>query len=441
MYYTIGIIIMSRELINRFNSKQFVDYELRQGLNINSVEQILYDQSAFAKRITPEATLIRDNVILSQNSLELGGESFTNYYDLVFDPVDPTLGTVVESSSHPYFLRRTIINNPTLISSINAGFFFLCDESRYQPQDPTYNFCMRAGQVIGLPATNRPAVYISDGILHAKNIKAKGIININNQSFQWVGSKTEHSIDEPSVVLYNSASCRIQHIPTVKTGTKRILDEDTNFTPENPHAIDIVVRTDQKGNLRVQDITRGGKTNLFSGNFILHVLDIDIGQILPGDIVIPDLLDGIKLSSVDSAVTIGPSIFDFENMHDSEINYDCSLGSNPPFTERRMARSIIYMDKQDKLHFGLFDGAPKAQYFQGVTPQEVFNILRGNQIKWAYFLDPGQSSKLALRKDGQVFVYGNTHYLRWPKKSNHPFLWTPLNGRMITSSISLYQKG
>lgn len=431
---------MARQFFESFNQKQIDSYKEEMGVEIPDVESLRTDQSPFEVREKSESREIIGGALFSQGAIELGDDAFTNFYDLSSTAESKSVAPEIITSNHNLSLKRLLINDENTIGALNAGFFHLVDEGTYTPVDPTYNLCIREGSIVGLPASDRPAVFSSGNSFKAKDVQARGTVGIGSSEYEWVGARAGHVDDMQGnqIVLYNSACCTVRHIQSEKTGTKRVLDEQLNFTPQEIDVFDVVVLADDDGTLRIKEVVVGGHTNLFAGNFILQVRGGDAGRFQASSLVRPLTLDGIDLASIGSAVSVGPSVHHFLDKHDHEINHDLSLGERPPFEQRRMARSVIYKDTGGGIHIRMFDGAPRTQHFQGITPQETALLLPKETVQWAYHLDPGQSSRLAVKEqDGKVATFGNQHYVRWPKKQERPFLWSPSNGRRVPSAIVL----
>ena len=214
-----------------------------------------------------------------------------------------------------------------------------------------------------------------------------------------------------------------------------MLDETASKTSKSAGVMDVVCEERDK-QLIVTETRRGGGTAVASGNFVLQGVASILQDVSLGDVVTINYRD-LDLENIKSAITIGPSVTHFEHEDDHLINHDKSLGDNPPFTNRRMARSVVYKTKEN-IVFEIFDGAPKTKLFKGVTPKEVAEILNQEclDLEWAYFLDPGQSARLAVRHpDNTIEGFGNRHYVRWPKLPNHPYVWAGEHGREVPSVV------
>ncbi len=431
---------MSEKYFNSFADKQIKIYKEKTGKKIPNLESTLSDTSPFELPVEKEIREIFPGVIFTQEKIDLGSKNFTNAYDLSLKSNFPGNVVKVYTRKSPLYLKRLLINEPEILGAINAGFFYLVDKSNISPVDFNLNLCIRDKGIIGLPVADRPIVFTNENGVQVIEITAQGKIRIGSETFTWTGAKSRKLKADKNhdAVLYNSACCTIKHI-TNDNKTKRVLDEDSNFTPKNDHATDLVIG-ENNGELQVQRINKGGNTNYFDGNFIFQFTNKNIANIKLGDVATIETIDTLDVSNINDAITIGPNVYHFQNHEDHEINHDESLGSNPPFTERRMARSVLYKDKNGDVHFKIFDGVPKSSNFNSVTPQEVITIIPRETVQWAYYLDPGQSSKLAIKDENKISVFGNAHYLRLPQDSRKPYIWSPINGRKVSSAIVIAKK-
>lgn len=428
---------MSIELIQEFNRKQAEGYSRKIGQKFSGDTQFLLSQEPFAIRAQPSVKQLRSGVNLTTASYDLPSGSFTNSYDLAFASDDQSLAVKVDSKPRLYSIRRMLINDRRIIASINGGFFFLADSAQFQPSEYSYNLCIRDKKVVSLPSADRAAVISKDGKIDVVELKAAGNLRIGKGSVDWVGKNSDSAGPlNNSAVLYNSACCEVQHMPSERTGQARVLIAEKNFTPKTKDGFDLVINSDKNG-LVVSSLNTGGNTNYFAGAFVLQIQNQDPAKYKPGDRVDPEHVDFLPLNDIDSAITIGPSVKHFLKNTDHPINSDSSLGSHPPFVDKPLARSIIYKTSDGVVHFRIFDGAPRTELFKGVTPSWLANNMPVNHAEWMYDLDPGQSTRLVVREDGEVSSYGNSHYMRWPKSENTTFLWSGANGRLVPSSISL----
>jgi hypothetical protein len=202
-----------------------------------------------------------------------------------------------------------------------------------------------------------------------------------------------------------------------------------------------VVCSKVAGQIEVVDVVEGGGSSVLEGNFIFQVSRSTAELFTEGQFVCVRELDSIDVKKISSGVTVGPSVKDFSNDENHDINNDSSLGDDPPFLNNRKARSVVIKRSDGGVTFEVFDGVPKSEKFQGVTPYEVFELVYGSSaddIDWAYHLDPGQSARMEVRHgDGEIKGYGNKHYVRWPKKESHPYVWAGTHGRAVPTFITI----
>jgi hypothetical protein len=139
----------------------------------------------------------------------------------------------------------------------------------------------------------------------------------------------------------------------------------------------------------------------------------------------------------DAAVSAGPFL-DAADFAAHPINGDPSLGSRAPFTDRRMARLVLYQDPRGRTHLRLFDGRPGSRRFAGVTPAEARDAIAADTgSRWGCFLDPGQTARICLTGPDGLTSYGNRHYLQWPANTTDRFTWVPGTGRPVSSIITV----
>lgn len=367
---------------------------------------------------------IAPGVIMSAHSLELGGGDYTNVYDVL---VTPESGARLELLSFPNPRKPTNIfrNTPDLVAIANASFFYIIDDTdfvaRQGPKDGTLNWCVRDGVLMGLPSADRPALFEIDGELYGREVQARGELTLNGQTLQWHGGqKIMHApkdtwnevYDPEQIVVFNSACTTITKESESMHGL-RMLDKETYFTPKHPDAVALAVSLDENNEFRVQKIQHGGNMGLFDGHFILHVPKhlFESLQIKEGSVVSPISVDGIPLERVNSALTVGPSVKDYQmHMTERPIDTDKSFGQPPPFSEsQRYARTIVFKDPSG-IHMRLYDAVPVSTHFRGISPKEIAQNL-SEDVEWSFFCDGGQSSLIGTRnQEGDVECIGNYHY-------------------------------
>ena len=225
------------------------------------------------------------------------------------------------------------------------------------------------------------------------------------------------------------------------------MQDALNLTPQRQGFIDMVVAPDQEGVLRVSNMRPAGGTDFFEGSFTLQVpRDIVVDGVTVGTEVQPLTLDGLNLTEIQSAMTVGPMVHHFLNNDDHLVNYDSSLGTFPPFDpSARYARSAMYEGQDGRVHMVVFDAAPYSDFMKGVTPREAARIIP-QDARWAVFVDGGQSSRLTFRRSlgGEIDSRGNRQYVRLHKlykTSRTPtpgnYLWSG-RGREVPSTIEVY---
>lgn len=400
-------------------------YAARFGIPPDKVRYAPLNPDWFATRVeAPWVKEVAPGVMLSASFLSLGGEDYTNVYDLCVLPESP-VEVGLMSFSQPKKPTHIFRDNPDLVALANASFFFITDEmdeiARQGPKEGTLNWCMRDGIIFGLPSTDRPALFEIDGKLHGKDLKARGEIDIAGERVSWVGGQRimhapreewSRLYDPEETVLFNSGCSSIG-----KKGrpgfAMRTLETETYFTPEHADAVSLAVSPDEGGTLKVVAVKEGGGMGLFDGHFILQVpkrLFETLG-VTEGTAISPATLDGIELSKVTSALTVGPSVFDYvEHQEERDIDHDRSFGQPPPFSEnKRYARTVVFKDGTG-LHIRLYDAVSPSAHFSGISPKEIAEHLKDG-IEWAFFCDGGQTALIGTRDETGVPVFdGNAHY-------------------------------
>ncbi len=437
-----------------------------EAVSYDEAEKLIKDPETFAKRIEAESRELQPGLELTQETIELGEGHFANKYDLKFG-VDSRANIITGTDffyQHRLFhpKNRNSIQYGTPAAVINGPFFYLEDEkTENAPQELMYNLNIRNGKVIGLPSASREAIMVNlDGKLQAKKLLARGSIQICNNDIDWVGGeavahrRTDISeyADSNTTILFNSACCTIAYDDPKDKKSLRRLRKDLNQTPIREGVDDLVVSVNpDNGELYISEINEGGGTDFFKGTFILQTNKQNSHLVKVGSVVEPTFIDDVRLSDVASAITVGPSVHHFLENSDHDINHDQSLGTFPPFSpNQRYARSIAYEDTDGFFHFVVFDAVPRSQYMKGVTPHEAAKNIPKN-VKWAVFLDGGQSSRITYVNDpktGDIGANGNTQYLRLHERhksgqglldaeGEHQYLWSR-KGRPVPSVISVH---
>jgi hypothetical protein len=364
---------------------------------------------------------------------------FTNVYDIVCEPGAATAR--IHVSDRPVE-PKTTEQADGAVATTSAGFFFLTDQASGAPRQASLNLAISDGRITSLPVVDREAVMSRDGVLSADHVRAEGDFAINGAHATWTGSRTGRIAD---CYVYGNGNAVITHLRDQATGTSRVLDEASRLTPAIPeeergHLIDVGFMAAEDGGFRSVTTSETGGLDIFSHDIVARCPS---GHI---DINGENKLDILRIGSIrgdnlpDSAVSVGPSL-DTEDFAAHPINHDPSLGSQPPFTERRMARLVLYEDLENKTHLRLFDGRPGSSDFRGVTPSEAKDSIAADTgYRWGCFLDPGQTAKMWVEEQGTPTSYGNRHYLRWPQHDKDGFTWVPDKGRPIPSFITIHQR-
>jgi len=402
---------------------------------LSELQKELFRLGIIGKKIPKKSEKLINSVTFTQESIELDDRCFTNSYDLSYDTRDSLTLPSIRSRASPFALYE-LFNNKNVVGAINAGFFYLVDECCQYPQQAAYDLCIRDNQIFGLPLADRAALLEVDFKLFTRKLNATGTISIDGKDFTWKGLKS-HKNEGTDFILFNSSFCSVKHKECPKTGTKRILEESSIYTPLDESITDVLVGYDRE-NLIIKRIKRGGLCNIFDGNFVLRFANNRNCCFKVGMKVKPKFVDGQNLDLVNSGITIGPSVYHFENNDDHEINHDTCHGSKKPtYSERKLAMSMIYEDMANKIHLRIFDGVPAIENFTGITAKEIGHIIPRNETKRAYLLDPGQSSKMVVREGRSgVVAYGNAlssppFFGQWfvnglLVKSHPKFLWRHL---------------
>lgn len=236
--------------------------------------------------------------------------------------------------------------------------------------------------------------------------------------------------------MFGNGNVVINHMQDDTNGSVRVLDEYSRYTPviDRDGTIDIGFVYRDDGLFSSTKISHTGMMDIFTNDIIVRCSDkYSAEQIEMKVHTIGSLTLG---SSLDGALSVGPML-DVDNFNDHSINSDASLGNKPPFIDRPMARTLLY-EMDGMVHVRLFDGRPGSEAFNGVTPKEAVDLVKGGgDFEWGCFLDPGQTAKLCIRNEDAIESYGNRHYLKWPSKPGGKYTWTPNVGRPVASAITL----
>jgi hypothetical protein len=367
---------------------------------------------------------------------ELGEAAFCNVYDITWERA------AAAASLH---VAACPVEPPSVepargaLVTATAGFSFLADRSSGMPRQASLNLAVSEGRIVSLPVADREAVISRAGALSVAHVRASGLLSLNGTVLTWTGSRTGRTAD---CYAYGNGNAVISHRAHPVTGTARVLDEPSRLTPPIPPGqtmADIGFMAAGGGGFRAMAVSRGGRMDIFSHDIALRC---------PAALVKPGRPNEMRILQVgclrgddlpDSAVSAGPPL-GCPDLTAHPVNHDLSLGSLPPFADRRMARMVLYSDRDNRIHLRLFDGRPGSAAFPGVTPTEARDVIAADTgYQWGCFLDPGQTAKLWVHDEHGPASYGNRHYLRWPEDAAGAFGWIPDKGRPVASFITLRQ--
>lgn len=378
-------------------------------------------------------TELRAQVDFHAFSLAMGNGQFTNVYDVSAPAAHAE--TSIHVHTKPTDVYSFANHQQIPAATISGGFFFLADEYGRAPRQAALNTAIHNGNIRSLPVVDREALTINQGAISGQQLAALGELSIGDRTHSWAGSLTKH---EAEFRLFGNGNATIRHVAAAQTGSRRVLDESTRFTPKlnEEGMVDIGLIHTQANHFVRTTISRQGGLDIFAHDAVLR----GPAEVLTSatDEVIFRSLGNLALDKPSlSAISVGPSLHtaDF-SAH--PINADHSLGDKPPFLDVPMARTMLYRTDDDRLHLRLFDGRPGSPVFPGVTPAEALKLTEDEgTITWGYFLDPGQTAKLCIQAMGRRFSFGNAHYLQWPSAPGEPFTWAPYRGRPDASVITL----
>jgi hypothetical protein len=362
---------------------------------------------------------VRPGVWLKKKPINFLDGSFTNVYNLSWDEKHSNVIPNILSSNTPYHLYDQIKNDPYTIATVTGGFFFLADIYDSTPKDICLNFCVRDGEIFGLPSWDRPIAYIKNDQLHTYEAKANGIIKIGSKKLEWIGSNSE--LAKKKAVLYNSKSVEVIKFRDPKTNIQLgMLDNENIHTPKGEVLTDLVVNKVGK-KLKITKINKGGGTHFFQGNFIIQIKGSANFNV--GEEVTPLTVDGLSLEGITSGITTNKSVWD-------------PFFLDPVRKDRRDARTVLAKDINGHIHFIVFDGSKYVPGFNGVSAEMITPYLSRERYEWAYFLDGGGSARLVTKnEENKLGIHANEFLFK--KVDNNTFLWDWEKGRTLASSLSL----
>ncbi|MEU4802859.1 hypothetical protein [Actinosynnema sp. NPDC023587] len=407
------------------------------GYRVADIQSIATRQDAFAVRVGARRDEPADGLRFTSRTVELGDGAFTNSFEL---HVDLDRCAVEAASSATGFHLRDVVDPPTVLAAVSGSFSFISDDPGYQPLEPCLDFCCRAGAVVSLPTATKPAFVVHGGVPAVRPLRATGVLSVGGRRFDWIGSKLVPGglpRRPGELVVFGAANCRVLYAASERTGFLRFVDRAGNTTPATPAAVDFVVSPTSEGHA-VTGVHRGGRADLFAGAYVLRGHAALADAVRVGDPVRVSAVDDLDVAGLSSGVSVGPSVADAAA--GSVDAYDDCLGVSP-FRDVRYGRTLIGLSGR-RLVLRVFDGAPLASAFQGVTPVEVAAVLHAEGVEpgAVHHLDGGQSSKIALARPGAVEVVGSLHYLEWPPSPETPFRWRGLEGRLLRSCFAVTRK-
>lgn len=423
------------ERFRKFNDPR-TEQLRKQGADVKGPGDMLENQEAFAQPVESLAEDLVLGVRFEQATQVLSGYGdFTNRYRVIFS--SENVEFAIDTKKTATHIQRQLINDESIVATINGGYFFLADNTPEEiPAEMTFGTVVRNGVLHSVQSHDQPVLWVDlEGNIHVAEVFAKGRVVVGDLDLSWAGHfSSQRSAD---LQLFGADSCVIEHVQDPETGNRRVMNQEMSNTPQEETMVDVVCE-ERDGQLWVVATHVGGGTLVTKGSVILQGRQSLLQGVSMGDVVTVSY-DDLDLANVENAITIGPSVAHFDTETDHPINSNRSLGDHSPLADSRAARAIMYKITNGDVVFEVFDGAPKTDMFKGVTPKEVGDILKqdGIEVDWAYFLDSGQSSRLAVRHaDGSVEGFGNNHYIRWPKKSEHPYVWAGEHGRAAYSTIN-----
>lgn|GEM_PF-3056144 len=413
---------MGLDYIRTYNQKQQAIYAAKTGFFVD-IQNIGNNSELIAVKERRSRREIKPGVWLQKQATKFKDGNFTNIYDFSWDPKSTTILPEIHSSNTPYSLFDQVTNDPSIVGAINGSFFFLADVTDTIPHELAYDFCIRDGNIFGLPTSDRPIMYIRNNKMYVAQPKAKGIITIGNQTITWVGAKSGiRNKNRYDAWLYNSKSSTIIMQRDKETNVQiGIVDTENITTPVSKTVYDISICSDETGTLRITNVQKGGGTHFYNGIMVFQFKGIKPKFHL-GQKVTPLSLDSIALKTISSGLTIGKRV-------------TSPFFSEPERIMNRDARSIIAKDNTGNIHFMVFDGSKYIPGFRGVSQQDIVSFFSPDKYAWAYFLDGGGSSRIIVKEEAKLHVLANQFAFKKMHGGHH--LWDWQSARQLASSISL----
>jgi hypothetical protein len=400
----------------------------------------LYEAQAFVRDVVDRpilssTELISDGVQLTSTTVDMGAGRFTNSYDLAFDgTVQPEVIAFDNLTSVYEFISRAEPRPYT--AATGGGFFYLADHASSSPRQLALNLSISRGNLRSLPVVDRESVIVGPRGLEVHHLAALGSLTLNGHELDWSGSLTAY---DTAIKLYSNGNAAIDHQEHEATGSHRVLNEKSRYTPiiSGDDFVDVGFVGRGGGSFISADSNVLGGVDIFAHDFVLRCPQRYVESTSEVEI---HSIGGMALSQFKGGAFSAGPLLNAETFHDHPINYDLSLGSRPPFADVYLARTALYRTDDGLTHIRLFDGRPGSLDFTGVTPTEAVSQITSDtegQVEWGCFLDPGQTAKLCVNYPEHIESYGNQHYLRWPTGINPDFLWAPKIGRPVANMIAL----
>lgn len=385
---------------------------------------------------------LTDSAVLRVRSHTFSDGVFTNVYDLSVGVNDVRASVNVTRGLRG--VGSVLAGNENAFAAVSGGFLYLVDKSSGSPRQMALNLALQeAGTLASMPVVDREALIADgDGRLSARVVRAWGELTVNGRGLSWAGSRTNHEAD---ALVFGNGNVGVRHHDNHDPGSRknriRALDEDTRFTPPLPvgsELVDVGLIAERGGIMQAQEIRPNGGMDIFAYDSVLRCAGRLMTRGVETDIQIRSVDTLLLDRNYNGAISSGPLLSDSDFARNA-VNFDPSLGSDPPFYDVRMVRLAIYATANDRLHVRMFDGRPESALFGGVTPTEAVSIIRDEdgEVVWGTFLDPGRTAKICSKNDSTITSYGNVHYLRWPSTANEPYRWVPGAGRPVPSTITL----
>lgn len=383
--------------------------------------------------ISESIEVLGEGMALHSYTEELDDGMFTNVYDLSFDTtiVRPNIEVFSQLTS----VYDRVNDHSDIRAAASGGFFYLVDSASGIPRQLGLNLALQDGHLRGLPVVDREAVLICGERLSAGYIRAMGTLSVDGAELSWSGSLTGHMTEAK---VFGNGNSIITHAHDDETGSIRVLDENSRYTPaiDDDDMVDVGYLRREDGAFIGIDSSANGHLDVFAHDVVVRLHKRHVHAGLP-EMHVLTLDEKVIDGTLRGALTVGP-LLNTQDFTEHPINKDLSLGGKPPFLNIRLARTVLYGTDDNKVHIQLFDGRPGSKVFPGVTPQEAARLVGQNEnITWGCFLDPGQTAKLVARGDEETKSLGNTHYLKWPSAPGEKYIWVPRTGRPVASMITL----